>query len=250
MIAARILGSAFRNIFADFGQTIHIFALPALVLALLTGLAIWILISVPGLREGLVILPLGLGAIICTLWPAVNFHRHVLMGERFGWVPRIHWRELLGYGLMMIPLGLAVLLASFAIRLVTALFLNDMPLAEDPLTAILLASLVFWTTTMTVSLRLFSLLPALAIGETLRGYSRAGQGSLATILLIALALVLVGSGYSILQIVLAPHLIWALAPGPLVALYATQLLMDLLSTIFGISLMTALYATYVQPAAD
>ncbi|MBP8932032.1 MAG: hypothetical protein KBG46_12240, partial [Paracoccus sp.] len=89
-----------------------------------------------------------------------------------------------------------------------------------------------------------------AIGETLRGYSRAGQGSLATILLIALALGLVGSGYGILQIALAPHLIWGLTLGPLVALYAMQLLVNLLSTIFGISLLTALYATYVQrPAA-
>ena len=53
-----------------------------------------------------------------------------------------------------------------------------------------------------------------------------------------------------MQIALAPHLFWGLTLGPLVALYAMQLLVNLLSTIFGISLLTALYATYVQrPAA-
>jgi hypothetical protein len=249
MTAAKIIGSAFRYIFADFGQTIRIIALPTLLLAVIGGLLAGILTSRPALHPGLVVIPFGLAAALCALWPTVNFHRHALTGERFGWVPRIHWRAVLSYGLMMIPLGLAVLLASYAILFVIGLFLSSMP-QTDPLVAVLLASLVLSTLTMTVGLRLFSLLPGLAIGETLRGYSRAGQGSLATILLIALALGLVGSGYGILQIALAPHLFWGLTLGPLVALYAMQLLVNLLSTIFGISLLTALYATYVQrPAA-
>ena len=38
MTAARLIWFAFRNIFVDFGQTIRIFALPALMLALIGAL--------------------------------------------------------------------------------------------------------------------------------------------------------------------------------------------------------------------
>ena len=38
MTAAKIIGSAFRYIFADFGQTIRIIALPMLLLAVIGGL--------------------------------------------------------------------------------------------------------------------------------------------------------------------------------------------------------------------
>lgn len=249
MTAARLIWFAFRNIFVDFGQTIRIFALPALMLALIGAVTLGVIMSTPRIQETLIIIPVLLAAAFCALWPTVNFHRHVLLGERFGWLPRIWWREMLGYGVMMIPLWLLTIALSFllmaAASQIVAMTMGQVP----PIMAFVVTGLLAGTLVTAVGLRLLSLLPGLAIGASLTGYSPGARRSLPTILMIALLLCLANVGYALAQVALMPRLYVALQTG-ITAVFAVQLLIDALSLVFGISLLTVLYARYVQGRTD
>lgn len=249
MTAIRILWSAFRNIFADFGQTVRIFALPALLLAFILGAAIWAMMQYPRVHEGVVIVPAALAAVVAVLWPTINFHRHVLTGERFGWIPRIHWRAVFGYGVMTIPLGLVVLGLNFLAALVASKAMSAIPDSIPPAAQVILIALFLGTFSTAIGLRLFSLLPGLAIGATMAGYSPTARGSLVTILLVALAINIVLIGYTLLQIALMPYMAEVFASGFSVAMFVIQSLLNAISTVFGISLLTALYAQYVRRPA-
>lgn len=251
MIAAGILGSAFRSIFADPGQTMRIFALPALLMAGIAAAAIWAIMQSPRLHAGVIFIPAAMAAILCGFWPVINFHRHILLGERFGWLPRLYWREVIGYGVMTIPLGLVVLGANILATLAAREVMSADPILIPipPMAEVLLITLLLGTFTTAVALRLFSLLPGLAIGAPMAGYARTARGSLIAIGLVALAINLVLIGYALLQIALIPHLFAAFGDNFGMAIFAIRLPLSTLSSVFGISLLTTLYARYVGAPA-
>jgi hypothetical protein len=249
MTAFKIITAAFRNIFADFGQTVRIFALPLLISAVTMGATVWLLLFLDAGPSweiiAQIILPAGLVVTLCTLWSTINFHRYVLMGERFGWIPRAHWREMLIYGLMTIPMALMVVVVSYVMVWLTGRFGLAMMQLIGPMTFVILMTLMLQTIVTAIGLRLFSLLPGLAIGESLGSYSRDSRGSLGTILMIALTINVVAVGFGLVPFALIQSIfIWP--TGFLIFLNAIRPVLNVFSTIFGISLLTALYAHYVQ----
>lgn len=85
--------TALRQIFANLGQVLRIFLLPCLIATAIIFGGIWIIYEHRNMFPGQAAFTLMLTALICGLWSAVNFHRHILLGERFGWLPRLHIRE-------------------------------------------------------------------------------------------------------------------------------------------------------------
>lgn len=253
MTAVTIMLTALRQIFANLGQVLRIFLLPCLIATAIIFGGIWIIYehrNIPGQAA----FTLMLTALICGLWSAVNFHRHILLGERFGWLPRLHIRETMGYGIMPIPMGLVLVGSTWAITLVATelIFgpnLNLLGQMHVILRAVLF-TLVTSTLIVALGLRLLSLLPGLAIGAVLRGYTRP-RGSIATVLLIALILSGLRIGYSIL--------LWAMMMTPidpptiifvLQSTWVANVIIAIFAPIYFISLLTALYAQYVgKPAA-
>lgn len=110
MVILRILWTAVLAIFDGFSQTLRVFALSALI-----GVTVYAVCFMLLYRRDNVLPPQAYFTIIivvlafCAAWTAVNFHRKVLLDERFGWVPRLHGREMIGYAMMGIPFGLITL---------------------------------------------------------------------------------------------------------------------------------------------
>lgn len=249
MTAVTIMLTALRQIFANFGQVVRIFLAPFLIAAAIIVGGAWITYEHRNIPEEAVF-TLMLTAVICALWATVNFHRHVLLGERFGWLPRLHFRETAGYGIMLIPMGLVLAGCTWAITLVGAELIFGANRGDQGLhyaiPRMVLFTLVSSTLLGALSLRLFSLLPGLAIGAVLRGYTRP-RGSIPTILLIALILSGLRTGYSMLMWLMLTQL------DPLTIMFIlkiTNLVIGIFAPIYAISLLTALYAHYVgKPAA-
>lgn len=63
-------------------------------------------------------------AAFCGLWSMVNFHRHILLKERFGWRPRPHIREMLNYGITATPMRLLIIVWNIA-SIMIGLFLSS-----------------------------------------------------------------------------------------------------------------------------
>lgn len=255
MTALRILGTALTGIFVDFGQTLRIFALPGLLIMLTVAALLWFSLSRNSILLDLLFALAVITTLVSSLWSAVNFHRHILLGERFGWLPRLHGRAMLGYGLMMIPMGLVL---AGVITLTSLLFSTIYFEALDglretyPHASGIALALVLSTLYWALTLRLFSMLPALAIGAPMRGYRRGGLSGLSTIILIALIISVLHTAYSLGR----AKLLWLIigATGSSTLVNALDLLLFVIvafSPIFTISLLTALYATYVgKPAPD
>lgn len=227
----------------------RIFALPLLVLSVIGGATIAVITSSPGNIVMLFIVFASLAAILCALWPTINFHRHVLLGERFGWLPRIHWREVFAYGIMIIALAIVVMVLRYLATLVIGLTMYAVITLVSPMATVLLFALLLGTIATAIGLRLFSLLPGLAISEPLTGYSPAARGNLTTILMIALLINLVLVSHFLLQVTVAGRIFSGLSTGASGAVIAMQLLLNAFFAIFGISLLTALYAQYVRRPA-
>lgn len=129
MIIFRILWIAVLAIFDGFSQTLRVFALPALIGTIVYAICFLLLY-----RRNTVLPPQAYFTIIlgglafCGAWTAVNFHRKVLLDERFGWVPRLHVREMIGYAMMCIPSGLIILGLLVVSVLFGTRFLGTLPL--------------------------------------------------------------------------------------------------------------------------
>lgn len=252
MTAVTIMLTAFRQIFANFGQVVRIVLLPCLIAAAVIVGGAWTTYEHRNI-PGIAIFTMMLTAAICALWTTVNFHRHVLLGERFGWLPRLHLREMAGYGIMTIPMWLVLAGCTWALMLV----LKEVTFATSwgdhgspfAMPYMILVTLVSSTLLTGLALRLFSLLPGLAIGEALRGYARP-LGSIPTILLIALILSGLRTGYSLLLWLMTTRLEPQTAMFVLNASWFTGLVIGIFAPIYAISLLTALYARYVgKPTA-
>lgn len=257
MTALNILRTALVNIFADFSQTMRIFALPALLIAAAGAAGAWFLMSLSGLELNLLYAGGAITVIFCALWASVNFHRHILLDERFGWLPRMYGRAMLTYGIMAIPMGLILYGYSFALFLIhTEIYIkrpDDFSFLHAMVTFMLMR-LILLTCITALMLRLFSLLPGVAIGEALRGYTRGPLHGLFTLILIAFILSvtqLVASAIPAFLMLLNMQLQWSMDPQSLLRFMSLwNTLIFIFTLIFGISLLTALYATYIRSPAS
>lgn len=253
MTALKILGTALKGIFADFGQTLRIFALPGLLIMLTVAAMLWFSLSRNSILLDLLFALAVITTLVSSLWSAVNFHRHILLGERFGWLPRLHGRAVLGYGLMMIPMGLVLfgclvgltyLLPKIYMKILTG------PPDSNPYLKLMVITLIASTCITALALRLFSLLPALAIGAPLRGYRGGPLRGLSTIIPIALILSALQMAYYIARPMITMLAFKVSGAIPVVDMVNALLaVITMVMPIFTISLLTALYATYVGKPA-
>ena len=136
MTPFRIIWAAVLHIFTDFGQTLRVFALPTLIAMAGSGGVYLLLLGKGGVGSltvnfiYLTVVPsfclIALLAFWAT-WSAVNYHRKVLLGERFGWFPRVHIREMIAYALMCIPFVIIIILAGSATHLMVSSLLSNVP---------------------------------------------------------------------------------------------------------------------------
>ncbi len=245
MTALIILRAALRNIVADLPQMLRIFALPGLLMiACFAAVLMWLPSLNQGVAQHLVLTVAIVILLFCSVWGVVNFQRRVLLAEQFSWLPRPHGRAMLSYAIGATMAG-AVMMATASVSNSTATFLlKFVPATNGTVASVLLLVLIYSVATFTVGLRLFSLLPALAINAPLRGYCR--SGGLVTILWIALVFALadvsiVGSQFKMLPYIYMPE-----PNGPRAALRVIKVSARLLSVFLGLSVATVLYARFVQ----
>lgn len=253
MTALKILGTALKGIFANFGQTLRIFALPGLMMMLAIAALLWFSLSRNSILMDLLFALAVMTTLVSSLWSAVNFHRHILLGERFGWLPRLHGRAVLGYGLMMIPMGLVLFgclvgltypLSKIYMKILTG------PPDSNLYLKVMVVKLIASTCITALALRLFSLLPALAIGAPLRGYRGGPLRGLSTIIPIALILSALQMAYYIARPMITMLAFKVSGAIPVVDMVNALLaVITMVMPIFTISLLTALYATYVGKPA-
>lgn len=165
MTILRILWAAVLAIFTGFSQTLRVFALPTLIGATVYAVC-FLLIQ----RRSTALPPQAYFTIIvvvlafCAVWTSVNFHRKVLLGERFGWVPRLHVREMIGYAVMCVPFAII----TWCLLVVAVLFGSSF-LGVVPLWQVQLGMVAVTVPITTIVLLLFVQLPPIAIGQPMGG---------------------------------------------------------------------------------
>ncbi|MBK4216942.1 hypothetical protein JJJ17_13475 [Paracoccus caeni] len=235
------------EIFVDFLQTLKIFLLPCFIMIAAFVMTLMVMSADPiGYSPKLGIVTLIAIGAFCLLWSAVNFHRKILLSAQIGWVPPVHFREMLSYGIMCIPFLLILgALLFFAGTLATHIVPFGMPGWWYWASAYMLA--VYLVVTI-LSLYLFSQLPGLAIGEHLQQVFRRGSGARGTLALIAVIVMVAGitatTTEDILLSVLFPDTDHLPSKMLLVALAGYRLLWLMVSVIIQLSLVTTLYGYY------
>ncbi len=174
-------------------------------------------------------------SVIVTLWIAVAWHRYVLMEEYpEGWVPRLHSGPMTSYFLSSILIGLLI----FGVVLVVSLLVGLIAFGLGPSGAFLLG-LVAMAVGTYIFYRLCAVLPAAAVGRTMRfgeawEATRGSGGTIAVlVLLVVVASIIIqmpttlGSGSSIFGIIYS-------------------LIVNWLSMLIGVSVLTTFYGHYVE----
>lgn len=251
MIAFRIVKTAFMNIFVDFPQTLRIFGLPIILAAAYFAALFYVAHSSPMLIRQGYFLALTIVVLGClALWATVNFHRHVLLGEKFGWLPRPHWMEMLRYLMLMLPIAILLAIIGITLTMATSGFVMRLMMHGDGITGPILIGAIYSVLLGTIGLRLFAALPAEAIGESYALSFRSGRNVLLDIFLVTVLL-------TVLQIIWSFVEMWTIygnlsstgnetSPSLFVvgAVFVYQLVVAALSTVFGISLLTTIYGHY------
>lgn len=249
----RILNHALWQVIGNAGQVMRIIALPLAIGAVVVTLALLQMRQVAAWGPGgprVILLLLVLVVLLLTTWIAVNFHRMVLLGERFGWLPSLHRRETLGYVLQSLPLIVVLILVTLMLSLVglgisRTLAVNGAP----PRGLVTGLGLVMGLIVSTLGMRLLAMLPALAIGTTISGAFAAMRGSWPTlaglaVLMQLLQLIALGVLRLVAGAMVGPggHIGPAAGLTPLL----TQLLLQGGLALVSISVLTTLYGHYVQ----
>ncbi len=258
MQGLQIFIHAVRQVFGNFSAAVRISGLlTVLQIALVFVLGVQVIYSADGGRAmmmagtfpwGRVVLYLLLSTI-AGLWIAVAWHRYVLREEDSGAViPAWHGDRIWAYFAKGFLIGLAVVAVAFVtaliIGLVTAAMFGgrQLSLGAVPVYGIIVGLLMAWPV-IYVFYRLSPALPAAALGEPLglgdAWRKMAGKGG--TIFVLALisivASIIVGSGpIYLLGLTGVPAFIWVV-------------IVQWLSVMVGISVMTTLYGHYVEGRA-
>ncbi|WP_425097768.1 hypothetical protein [Tropicibacter sp. S64] len=180
--------------------------------------------------DGLLLL-LGLGTIISSLWMAVAWHRYVLLEEQpVGWLPRWQGSRILGYLGRSILIGLLIGL-SLAVTVGVLVFVPFLRVLVLP--GMVLAGSYFF-------FRLGVMLPAGTVDQklTLAESWSATRDKDGAIVVLALIMAV---GSFLLQV---PSLVSGNPHSPLTLVY--NLVTGWFATMIGISILTTLYGHYVQ----
>lgn len=251
MIAFHIIKTAFLNIFVDFSQTLRIFILPIMLAAAYFVALFYIALSDPmQVRQGY-FLALTLAILGClALWATVNFHRHILLGEKFGWLPKPHWLEMLRYLMLLIPMAILLAIIGFVLVMATSRIAMDFMMNSDGITSMIMISAIYSLLLGTIGLRLFATLPAEAIGDSYSFSLRNGHTVLLDIFLVTILLTALQIAGNLVDIWmtfgnLSPMTSQVSSP-PVSAgvVFLYQALVGALSSVFGISLLTTIYGHY------
>lgn len=251
MIAFRIVKTAFMNIFVDFPQTLRIFGLPIILAAAYFATLFYVAQSSPMLIRQGYFLALTIAVLGClALWATVNFHRHILLDEKFGWLPRPHWMEMLRYLMLMIPMVILLAIIGFLLTVATSGFVMRVMIHGDGIAGPILIGAIYSVLLGTIGLRMYAALPAEAIGES---YAFSFRNSHTVWLDIFLVVVLL----TVLQVAWSFAELWMIhgnlspmgnetSPSPFAvgAVSVYQLVVAVLSAVFGISLLTTIYGHY------
>ncbi|MCV2446634.1 MULTISPECIES: hypothetical protein [Paracoccus] len=244
----RIPAATLQQVLRRPGQTLRILGLPTLI-GILSLVLSMVLTAQAGLSSPMVIAVLlgltGLQQLLLASWAAVNFHRHVLLGERFGVLPRLHLRETARYalGLLLIVLLCLAILIPFMLVLVQLAGQSTHPGRVLFLARVLPAAVVY-----AMALRLAGPLPGLAIGRSYGEGFGQQQGTQPLMIALALLIVALSELAHLIWVLLEPGLLSFLAGIDLTlgssALLALLLLVRGFAAILGISLLTAIYASH------
>lgn len=267
MLALRLVLTALADIFRGFSQTLRIVLVPAVLFY--AGQTGGFYLAAGGASlQVIVLLSIPL-ALICGTWAGVNYHRKVLLGERFGWWPTVHVREMLGYGLTLIPMGLAVLALAIVVQML--LFRLAFPVVLAPGTGgdvhPHIASMarvngfvgiVSGILSTALALRLFSMLPAIAIGAPMTNVFRGHRGVLPTLLLAAAIVMIAGVMLvvTVMAMIIDFLLGWSVTtmfppmvavmgkPPALAILIGLSAMTQVFQAVFGVALVTVIYGHY------
>lgn len=241
MIILRILWTAVLAIFDGFSQTLRVFALPALIGATVYAVCFLLLY-----RRNTVLPPQAYFTIIiavlafCAAWTAVNFHRKVLLDERFGWVPRLHVREMAGYAMMCVPF----ILITLALMIVSVLFAGEF-FGIVPLWRIQLGLFPVTVMITAVALGLFAQLPPIAAGRPMGGVLRQAKSRWLVLLGISVVLAAVQSLFPFAEGAMLSSILGNANPrastGLVMALLVYSLFKGVVGWAFTLSLLTVIY---------
>lgn len=179
-------------------------------------------------------------AIVTSLWIAVAWHRYVLKAEQSGVVPPFRGDRIIAYFGKSLLIFVILIPIAFVMVIVASVFVSPLAMSGMMMAAAVVGAFVIYLPVGVVGLRLSSILPGVALGET-RGVGdgwaatkgEAGALVVVTVLSIALALVLNMPQQFILEAGSVPALIWQLISGWIVLMV-------------GISVLTTLYGHYIE----
>lgn len=241
MIILLILRTAILTIFDGFSQTLRVFALPSLIGSSVYGVCFLLLY-----RRNTVLPPqayfiISLGVLaFCAAWTAVNFHRKVLLDERFGWIPRLHVREMAGYAMMCIPF----ILITLALMIVSVLFAGEF-FGTVPLWRIQLGLFPVTVMITAIALGLFAQLPPIAAGRPMGGVLRQARSRWLVLLGISVILAAAQSLFSFAEGAMLSPILGNANPrastGLVMALLVYSFFKGLVGWAFTLSLLTVIY---------
>lgn len=255
MLALRFVLTALADIFRDFSRTLQVVLLPASLYWGVHVSGIYLAMSREISSPAIIVILFAL-TLFCAIWAGVNYHRRLLLGEGYGWQPIIHLREMLGYSLVLVPMALVVLvieavtqflmLRAVMAMLGTSVDADDFYLhMETLIRANAGITILVGILSITLALRLLSLLPAIAIGEPMTDIFRGHRRVLPTLLLIAVIIVIVSVVPGWLAGIVVPALAAATEHSfDLIIMIVLSAVVQLFQVTFGLALITAIHGHY------
>ena len=223
-------------------QLLAIFGSPFLLAGL--AMALWPKAPSSGIVGTVISVPGYMIFAAATGWASVNFHRHVLLGERFGIAPRLHAKATLLYMLGSLLLSLIVIGAS--LQLVPQVVEASVALGSEPLVG--LGTSAVATVLIAFYLRWAAALPEVAIGGRAARAQRGLRGNAGTFLILGLLAVGATAALNFLIMALAWGLPLASARAVTIAFGVISLLGAVVACMVYASLLTAIYRTLVPPS--
>lgn len=252
MQVTRILGKMWLQLAQRPGQTMRIFGLPALLSVVFTATFPFMVAKTglwgPSPTLAFILITVSV-KIVLFGWAAVNFHRHVVLGEKFGAVAQIHGRLTARYALGLLFVT-AICMAVFTTLRFTLATMASGSTAPDRAALVIYVVPLF--ATFATALRLAAPLPGLAVGIRYLQDFAAQEGH---------RLVFAGLAGVATAAVMLKELFYTLVAPPIIAqisetnasliaaiLLSALALIEVIGAAFAISLLSAVYRTFVEPA--
>lgn len=232
--SVRLVLGDWRNALRISGLLYLIYAIPALILALL--------FPTPA-SSGFVVVISAILAIVAFVWIAVAWHRYVLLDEMpSGNLPAFDGRRMLSYGGYSLLLGVIAVVLSLVVSTIVGFI--AIPLLSY--VGVFITGLLALAAVLIVSYRLAPILPAIAIDKpiTLAQTWEATKNANRPIIILAIV-----SAVAALVIDI-PAVVLALA-GPIGAFLGMlwMLVTGWVKMILGVSIVTTLYGHYIEGRA-